>query len=88
MKPYVIAHIVLQKTAYSFDKPYSYIVPEKLLGVCKAGCRVTVPFGNGNSSRQGLVLSLGETHSNQNLKSILCVLDDTPILNDEMLKMC
>ena len=88
MKPYVIAHIVLQKTAYSFDKPYSYIVPENLLGVCKAGCRVTVPFGKGNNSRQGLVLSLKEADSNDNLKSILCVLDDTPVLSDEMLKMC
>ncbi len=88
MKPYVKALVVLEKTAYSFDKPYSYIVPENLLDKCKAGCRVTVPFGKGNVSRQGLVLSLEQNEIDQNLKSVLCVLDDTPILNDEMLKMC
>ncbi len=88
MKPYVIARTVLEKTAYSFDKPYSYLVPESLLGICKAGCRVTVPFGRGNSSRQGLVLSLEQTDSEEGLKSVISVLDSTPILNDEMLKMC
>lgn len=84
----ITAQVVLEKTAYSFDKPYSYAVPENYLPYCKAGCRVVVPFGRGNSFRQGLVLNIAETKDSFNIKSIFRVVDDAPILNDEMLKLC
>lgn len=82
------AGIVLEKTTYSFDKPYDYAVPSALAEKCKPGCRVVVPFGKGNTERQGLVLSVGETDSIDNLKSVIRVADAVPVLSDEMLKMC
>ena len=82
------ASVIIEKTAYSFDKPYDYIVPENLIDVCRAGCRVVVPFGKGDTRRQGLVLSVNSCDTDQPLKSILAVADATPILNDEMLKLC
>ncbi len=83
----MVAQVVLEKTAYSFDKLYSYSVPEKLDKKCRAGCRVVVPFGKGNAHRQGMVISVGEG-SDEGLKEIISVADDTPIISDEMLKLC
>ncbi len=82
------ASVIIEKTAYSFDKPYDYIVPENLIDVCRPGCRVVVPFGRANTSRQGLVLSVGSSSDTDNLKSVVSVADVTPILSDEMLKLC
>ncbi len=82
------AQIVLEKTAYSFDKLYSYSVPQHLAEACKAGCRVVVPFGRGNSPRQGLVVSTEQVESELILKEIVKVADKEPIISDEMLKLC
>ena len=83
----LIAQVVLEKTAYSFDKLYSYAVPPKLSNLCQPGCRVVVPFGRGNTLRQGLIMSVSSGNS-ENLKSIAQVYDAEPIVNDEMLKLC
>ncbi|MBQ0083480.1 MAG: hypothetical protein KBS52_01780, partial [Clostridiales bacterium] len=83
----MVAGVVLEKTAYSFDKPYDYAVPVLCEKACKPGCRVIVPFGNGNAERQGMVLYIKD-ESTENLKSISKVADAEPILSDEMLKLC
>ena len=82
------AGIVLEKTTYSFDKPYDYAVPSALAEKCKPGCRVVVPFGKGNTERQGLILSVEDADNTDNLKSVIRVADVEPVLSDEMLKMC
>ncbi len=84
----VTASVVLEKTAYSFDKPYDYLIPEALRGACKAGCRVIVPFGRGNSERQGMVLCVHEVEYSEQLKNVSRVVDDEPVLSEEMLKLC
>ena len=85
----VIAGIVVEKAVYRFDKPFDYSVPPELVESCKPGCRVTVPFGNGNAKRQGLVLyvSKGEVECDQRVKNILSVIDKTPVLSDEFLSL-
>ena len=82
------AGIVLEKTTYSFDKPYDYAVPSALAEKCQPGCRVVVPFGKGNTERQGLVLYVDNAENTENLKSVIRVVDACPVLNDEMLKLC
>ncbi len=84
----IVAQVVLEKTAFSYDKLYSYSVPDALAEKCRAGCRVVVPFGKGNSHRQGLVIAVTEAAADENLKNIISVADDTPIIGDEMLKLC
>ena len=81
------ASVIIEKTAFSFDKPYDYLIPENLTDSCRPGCRVVVPFGRGNTPRQGLVMSVGEKETDTPLKNILRVVDKTPILNDEMLRL-
>ncbi len=85
MKSDLTAEIAVENTAYSFDKPFSYHIPENLIKRCKKGVRVLVPFGRGNKKRQGIVLNV--LHSvDEGLKSIISVLDDEPVLSEEMIE--
>lgn len=83
----LIADVILEQTTFSFDKPYGYAVPGDLAAL-KPGCRVIVPFGKGNSMRQGMVLRIFSDESDIELKPILNAIDDEPILSDEMLRLC
>ncbi len=81
----LVARVAVENKAYSFDKPFDYLVPYKLANRCKAGMRVLVPFGRGNKKRQGVILDVLYLQNN-GLKSLICLLDDEPVLSEEMIK--
>lgn len=85
----LIAGIAVDNTVYHFDKIFDYIVPDSLCSDVKAGCRVLVPFGRGNKKRQGIIMYLknDEPSDDSKLKEVHSVLDNEPVLSDEMLKM-
>ena len=76
-----IARVVVAAAPYSIDKPYDYLIPESLLEEVRPGVRVTVPFGRGNSSSEGIVLACTNGEKTPRLKVILSVLDDEPVLD-------
>ena len=80
--------IAIDGAAGSFDKLYSYTVPSELEKLAIAGCRVTVPFGKGDTKRQGIILSETLAEPDKRLKDIYEVTDTAPILNAEMIKLC
>ncbi len=84
----LVAEIVIDGATGSFDKRYTYAVPETLVSQVNEGCRVTVPFGKGNTKKQGMILKLYNGETTDKTKEILSLTDTTPILNDEMIKMC
>lgn len=84
----LVAKVAVEKTAYSFDMLYSYLVPDELREKVSAGSRVLVPFGNSKYNRQGVVFSLSEEdETKQHLKSITAVPDEAPLLNFEALSV-
>ena len=80
-----IAEIAVEKAAYSFDKAFDYAIPDSMIYKAVAGVRVLVPFGRGNHKRQGIITAVHQGEI-KGLKSVISVLDDEPVLNDEMLK--
>ncbi len=84
----LVAEVVIDGAAGSFDKCYTYAVPANLVNEAKAGCRVTIPFGKGNTKKQGMILSVLDGEITPKTKEIYSVTDKEPILNDEMIKMC
>lgn len=82
------AEVVIDGATGSFDKCYTYSIPDFLQNVAMPGCRVMVPFGFGNLKKQGMILSIFDGEQNSKVKNIISVTDQEPILNDEMLKMC
>ena len=84
----LVAEIILEQTAFSYDKPYGYAVPDELADTLKAGCRVVVPFGSSNTHRQGMVLSVYNQDDEISYKPVNRIIDTTPVLSEEMIKLC
>ena len=84
----LFADVVLDGAVGSYDKPYSYLVPEEYQATAQPGIRVTVPFGRGNIKKQGMILSLKSDGNFDKCKEIISFTDKKPILNDEMIKLC
>lgn len=84
----LVADIIIEQTAFSFDKPYGYAVPKELESMLQVGCRVVVPFGKGNIHRQGMVIKIYNDETNPPYKSIDRLIDETPIIDDEMVELC
>lgn len=82
-----VAKIAIDGAVYHIDKLYSYSVPDSLKNIALEGARVTIPFGKGNRKRQGLIVEIENNTANQELKSILQVIDSEPLLDKEMLEM-
>jgi len=83
----LVAEIALSGATYAFDKLYTYAVPTELHKKAVAGCRVLIPFGRGNTKKQGIIFRIKEAEL-KGLKNILSVIDDKPILSDELIKLC
>ena len=83
------ASVAVENTAYSFDKLFDYLIPESLAEKVRKGCRVLVSFGRGSQKRQGFVFDVSEDPISNDikLKSILEVLDNEPLLTQEMLEL-
>lgn len=83
----IIVSVAVEQSVYQTDRPYSYFVPDFLSEKAKAGCRVLVPFGAGNIRKTGVILGFSNDFHLKKLKTIISVLDDEPILNEEMLEL-
>lgn len=80
-----VAKIAVENTVYSFDKEFSYAIPDELKPTCKVGVRVIVPFGRGNRKRQGIVTGVTFEQAD-GLKQIISQIDNEPVLSSDMLK--
>ena len=81
------AKVAVESAVYTFDKAFDYSIPAELEQSVRKGCRVTVPFGNGNKKRLGIVFELSDFTESKRVKKIAEVLDKEPLLNDEMLAL-
>ncbi|MDR2532858.1 MAG: primosomal protein N' [Oscillospiraceae bacterium] len=86
----LIAQVAVEKSLYSFDLLFDYLVPYDLINTAAAGKRVIVDFGRGHSAkkRQGMILSIREAlYEPSKIKRIAAVVDSEPLLSGEMLKL-
>ena len=67
-----IAKVAVAAATYAIDKPYDYLVPSGM--ELSVGCRVTVPFGRGNRTAEGMVLQLRQeiAHYLHDFRGISC----------------
>jgi len=80
----MIAKIAVMAATFAIDKPYSYWIPEGM--DAQVGIRVMVPFGKGNKRTEGIILAL-EAGLADGLKSVERLLDETPMITQEMLRL-
>lgn len=86
----MIARVYLLETSLSFDKLYSYSVPEHLK--VKAGDMVVVPFGPSDRRKSAYVVSVCEDGSAENVggkvKPVLSVLGYGVASHEEVTALC
>lgn len=80
----MIAKIAVSDVSFAADKPYSYRIPQGM--EVKPGHRVQIPFGRGDRTAQGVVLSV-EEQDPQASKELLSCLDEAPILTETQLRL-
>ncbi len=84
----VSVSVAIEQKIYHIDTPYSYAVPARWVGLAQPGCRVVVPFGKGNRNVVGIILSVEQgLEFDVEIKSIISVLDDTPLLSADQLSL-
>ena len=81
-----IAQVAVEGTAYHFDRPYSYKIPDDMADNVLPGKRVVVPFGRGNKRCRGIVLAL-EDGSDVNCKPLFSVVDKEPLIGKDLLAL-
>ena len=82
----MIAGVLVELSNKNIDKIFEYEIPSFLMSRIKIGIRVLVPFGN--MKLEGFVLSVSDNkNTDKELKSIIDIVDDTVVLNDELLEL-
>lgn len=88
MMSVLIVRAAVEKTLYGFDKLFDYNVPLYLQSKILEGKRILVPFGGGNRKRQAMIMEVHRIDElNPRLKEVAAVLDDSPLLTREMIKL-
>ena len=80
----MVAGIAVSAASYSIDKLYSYRIPENM--TLQPGQRVQVPFGRGNVTAEGIVITVG-TGPEEKLKAVESCLDEEPLLSETPLRL-
>ena len=84
-KKIILVGVAVEKTVSHFDKCFDYILPPSLYREVPVGCRVMIPFGNGNSVRQGMIMYVKEVVTLETkYKEISSFIDDKPVLSTEL----
>jgi len=82
----MFASILVELKIKKIDQTFTYIIPDKLINQVEIGKRVIVPFGN--QKLEGFVLKISkENNDDFKLKEIIDVIDEYPVLNEEMLEL-
>lgn len=82
----MITKVLVEINNINVDKTFDYIVPFKYIEKIKIGMRVKVPFAS--RELEGFVLDLvNSTDDNYELKEIISIVDEEPILNNELLHL-
>ncbi len=82
----VLALVAVENVAYHFDILYGYVLSEELVQKAAKGMRVLIPFGRSKSAkRQGVIFDFGTPEKNIRYKEVISLLDDEPLISEEML---
>ncbi|WP_027090954.1 primosomal protein N' [Cohnella thermotolerans] len=82
-----VARVIVDVPSRDTDRPFDYLIPDRLLGWVETGSRVAVPFGG--RTLQGIVVAVAEDASvdRARLKELADVLDAVPPLSAELIEL-
>ena len=80
------AEIILNSEALEIDRPFTYKIPVELEEKVQVGQIVKVPFGMGNKTSEGFVLSIkekNEVNISFRVKKVSSIVTAQPIINED-----
>ena len=80
-----VARVIVDVPASMVNQTFDYFIPERFQEMLRPGMRVIIPFGPRKIT--GFVIERIEQSEFDSLKSIIDVLDVTPVLTKELLKL-
>ena len=82
----MFADVLVELKAKRIDKTFTYLIPSSFKNKVKVGIRVLVPFGK--QTLEGFVLNIEKDKDiDYELKEIIDIVDEEPVLNEEMLEL-
>ena len=83
------AKIIVDISHENVDRPFEYRIPEHLLSQVRIGSSVMIPFGKGNTVRQGYVIELTQAseYDPSKIKDILEITQKDVTAEDKMLQL-
>ena len=80
------AEVLIEYSAKSIDKSFTYIIPPQLEGIIKVGMKVLVPFGP-NTINGFVTKIVNEYEATYELKEIIDIVDKYFCLNEELMQL-
>lgn len=84
------AEIILNSEALEIDRPFTYKIPVELEDKIQKGQIVKVPFGMGNKTSEGFVLSIkdeDEVDINFRVKKIHSIITEEPVIDSDNIEL-
>ena len=82
----MICDVLVEVNSFNTDKLFEYRIPSDMIDKIKVGIRCEVPFGN--RIINGFIMSIKDSSNySKDLKSIIRLLDDEALLNDELIEL-
>lgn len=82
----MFVEVLVELKIKKIDQTYTYLVPNNMKNDVEIGKRVLVPFGK--QELEGFILKINtENHSEFQVKEILSIIDEVPVLNEELIDL-
>lgn len=83
------ANIIVDISHEKVDRPFQYIIPDKLKGSIKVGMAVNIPFGKGNKLIKGYVMEITDVPSYEinRLKAVDSIIESGVSAQGDMLRL-
>ena len=83
----LVCRVAINQIVQKIDRDYDYLLPSSFAAKVSPGMRVLVPFGKGNVLKKAMVFSVFESQECGDLKEVIRLLDETPMLDSTHLKL-
>ncbi|MBO4794502.1 MAG: hypothetical protein J5547_00300, partial [Clostridia bacterium] len=84
----VYAFVRILNATQRYDREYTYYIRPELRAKARAGAMCTVPYGNSNKLRTGVITSLADECEYPQVKPLADIFEYPVPLNDETLSLC
>lgn len=83
------ADIIIDIAVQQLDRTFQYRIPEQLYGRIAPGSMVEIPFGNGDKSRKGYVISFSDQPAieESKIKPILGLITDSQLVESNLVRL-